>query len=331
MGNMRMPAEWTEHERTLVAWPTRADAWRGAGLDAARKCHAEVIDAIARFEPVTVVANPAEAAGATRMCPAENVEVISIPIDDSWLRDNGPLIVTDGEGNREGVDFNFNGWGEKFVPYDLDRQVSRHVLEHLGIERRASSLVLEGGSIAVDGEGTLLTTEQCLLSESRNPDHPRGDIEQALRGLLGVERIVWLDQGLLEDADTDGHIDNICFFLEPGRVVLQSAPNGDPNLPLMERNREILEAAGIAVESFGLLPRWRRPNGEDIVIPYLNLYFTNGGAIVPVAGIDPDMDQEALARLGELMPGREIVGVNALTLANGGGGIHCITQQVPIA
>lgn len=328
---MRMPAEWVQHERTLVAWPTRADAWRGHGLEAARACHAEVIDAISQFEPVTLVANPSEAEAAAKSCPAGNVEVVPIPIDDSWLRDSGPIILTDGGGNRVGADFGFNGWGGKFTPYDLDQQVSRHLLEHLGIERRASSLVMEGGSLTVDGEGTLVTTEQCLLSESRNPDHTRGEIEQGLRDMLGVEQIVWLELGLLEDADTDGHVDNICSFIEPGRVLLQATPPDDPNHGAMERNRGILEAAGIAVEPLDLLPRTQRPNGDEVVVPYLNLYFVNGGVIVPVAGIDPDMDQEALERIGSLLPGRDVVGVNALTLAFGGGGIHCITQQVPVA
>ena len=327
---MQMPGEWVQHERTLIAWPTRADAWRGHGLEAARHCHAEVVDAIAQFEPVTLVANPAEAEAAAKACPAGNVEVVEIPINDSWLRDSGPLILSDGEGNRLGADFGFNGWGGKFIPFDLDQQVSRHLLEHLGIERRASSLVLEGGSITVDGRGTLITTEQCLLSESRNPDHTRGEIEQGLRDMLGIDDIIWLELGLLEDADTDGHVDNICTYLEPGRVLLQATAPDDPNHEGMERNRAILEASGISVESLDLLPRAQRPTGEDIVIPYINLYFVNGGVIVPVAGLDPDMDQEALDRISSLVPGRDVVGVNALTLAFGGGGIHCITQQVPL-
>ena len=329
---LTMPAEWAPHERTLIAWPTRADAWRGTGLDAARECHAEIVDAIRQFEPVTLVANPADVESAQRACPAGNVEVIGLPIDDSWLRDSGPIIVTGDDGERLGVDFDFNGWGGRFTPYDKDQAVSRLILEHLGIEHRGSRVVLEGGSIAVDGAGLLATTEQCLLSDSRNPDMHRGDLERALQRLLGVEQVVWLGDGLAEDADTDGHVDNIVHFIEPGRVLLQTATGSDPNRGPMERNRELLEQAGIDVVCFDLLPRTVRPHSSDqVVIPYLNFYYVNGGVIVPLAGIDPDMDDQAISELSEVIPDREIVGVNALTLAFGGGGIHCITQQVPAA
>ncbi|MSW87914.1 MAG: agmatine deiminase [Actinobacteria bacterium] len=326
-----MPADWEPHERTLIAWPTRADAWRGTGLDAAKACHTAVVDAVSQFEPVTVVANPEDVEEAQKLCPGNNVEVVGIPIDDSWLRDSGPIIVTGAEGERVGVDFDFNGWGDRFTPYENDRKVSTEILKLLGIERHASSLVLEGGSIVVDGSGLLATTEQCLLNENRNLDTPRGDLERALQELLGIDDVIWLDQGLAEDADTDGHVDNICAFLAPGRALLQTAPPGDPNHEPMVRNRERLEAAGVEVETLELLPRAARSGSEDVVIPYLNFYMANGGAVVPTAGVDPDMDEEALGFLRSLMPGREVIGVPALTLAFGGGGIHCITQQVPVA
>lgn len=329
---MRMPAEWLEHERTLVAWPTRLDTWRGTGIEEGRRCHAEVVDAISQFEPVTLVCNPDEADEARRACPEVNVEVLALPIDDSWLRDSGPIVVTDGRGERIGIDYGFNGWGGKFTPFDRDAEVSAHLLSHLGIERHAVDIVLEGGAIAVDGDGRLVTTEQCLLNPNRNPGASRDAIEEAVSGPLGIDEVIWLELGLAEDADTDGHVDNILTFLPSGSALLQGAPEGDPNHGPMERNREILERAGIDVEVLDLLPRTKRPHsGEDVVIPYLNMYWVNGGLIVPVAGLDPDMDSEALSRIGELAPGREVVGVEAVTLAFGGGGIHCITQQVPAA
>ncbi|MBN8867060.1 MAG: agmatine deiminase family protein [Solirubrobacterales bacterium] len=197
------------------------------------------------------------------------------------------------------------------------------------MERIPSDLVLEGGSIAVDGEGTLLTTEQCLLAPTRNPGLDRDQIEREVAGPLGVDRMVWLGQGLIEDADTDGHVDNICAFVEPGRALLQTAPEGDPNFENARANAAILEGAGIDVVELDLLPRIRREDGEEVVVPYTNFYVANGALIVPVSGIDPDMDAQALELLGRLYPGREAVGIDGRTLALGGGGIHCITQQVP--
>jgi agmatine deiminase len=202
------------------------------------------------------------------------------------------------------------------------------VLEHLGEERiDARSFVLEGGSIAVDGAGTLVTTEQCLLHPNRNPQLTREEIEQRLKGHLGVERVVWLGRGLVEDDDTDGHVDNVCAFMEPGRVVLQTvADERDPNYGDARENAERLRAAGLDVVELELLPRVDH-DGPPTVVPYTNFYVCNGALIVPVS--DPETDDEALARLQALYPGREAVGVPGTTLALGGGGVHCITQQVP--
>jgi len=327
---LRMPAEWAPHERTLIAWPAREEAWRGATIEQAREVHAQIVAAIAAFEPVTLVVDPEHAADARRRVTAERVELFEAPIDDSWLRDSGPLIVTGPEGHRAGIDFRFNAWGEAFVPYDDDAAIAERLLDHLGIERFASPLVLEGGSIAVDGEGTLVTTEQCLLHPSRNPLLDRAEIETELQLQLGVERFVWLARGLVEDVDTDGHVDNVCAFVAPGRVVLQIAADPDDgDAANAEESARRLSAAGIAVERFELLPRASREDGSVVAIPYLNFSLCNGAAIVPLGEQDPDMDAEALRRLSVLLPGREMVGVPGRTLALGGGGVHCITQQVP--
>jgi agmatine deiminase len=327
---LRMPAEWAPHERTLIAWPAREAAWPGTTIEQARDVHAQIVAAIAAFEPVTLVADPAHAKDAKRRVPRKDVELVRLPIDDSWLRDSGPLIVLGPDGRRAGIDFRFNAWGEAFTPYDEDAAVARRLLQHLGIERFASPLVLEGGSIAVDGAGTLVTTEQCLLNPNRNPLLNRGDIEQELRLQLGVERIVWLGRGLVEDAVIDGHVDNVCAFLAPGRALLQAtADDDDPNAPAAEENARRLAAAGIAVERLELLPRTTRADGSVVAIPYINLYLCNGAAIVPLGEQDEEMDAEALRRLGALLPGREIVDVPGSVLALGGGGVHCITQQVP--
>lgn len=329
-----MPPEWAPHERTLIAWPARRETWRDTSIEAAREVHAQVVAAVAAFEPVTLVADPADADDARRRVPSKDVEVVALPIDDSWLRDNGPIVVTgtdaDGAPVRQGVDFRFNAWGEAFTPYDSDAAVAQKLLERLEIPRVAVDMVLEGGSIAVDGTGTLVTTEQCLLNRNRNPGLDRGQIESRLRDALGVERVVWLGDGLVEDADTDGHVDNVCAFLAPARALLQTVPDADdPNAAAAHDNAARLRAAGIEVVALDLLPRTTRGDGTPVAIPYTNFYLCNGAAIVPLAQLDPDMDEEALRRLAELLPGRQVVGVPGRVLALGGGGVHCITQQVP--
>jgi len=322
---MRMPAEWAPHERTIVCWPARETMWQ-EHFAAAKAEHAAVVNAIAAFEPVTLAVDPAQEAEA-RAAVRGDVDVVAIPLDDSWARDSGPILVAGG-GSRAGVHFGFNAWGEKFAPYDADAAFGARVLEHLGVERiDAGDLILEGGSIAVDGEGTLITTEQCLLHPTRNPQLGREEIEARLREALGVERVVWLGLGLVEDDDTDGHVDNICAWIEPGRVLLQTvADEDDPNYGLCRENVERLGAAGIDVVELDVLPRLA---GEDppVVVPYVNFYIANGALIVPVTGAETDAG--ALALLERLYPGREAVPVSGTTHALGGGGVHCITQQVP--
>ncbi len=327
-----MPAEWERHDLTLIAWPQREDAWRGTTIEAARDTHVEVVAAIAASEPVLLVADPSQAADARSRVTADNVEVLELPIDDSWLRDSGPIILTDSQGERAGVDFRFNAWGDAFSPYDNDAAVSEALLAHLGIRRIESPMVLEGGSIAVDGEGLLVTTEQCLLDPTRNPDLDRDAIDKELRLRLGTERTIWLKDGLIEDIDTDGHVDNICAFYEPGKALLQTvAEKSDRNWEGAQENLARLRNAGVEVTELELLPRIPGEDDGAVVVPYTNFYIANGALIVPVSGVDLDMDEEALRRIGALYPGRETVGIDGRTLALGGGGIHCITQQVPAA
>jgi agmatine deiminase len=327
----RMPAEWTSHRATLIAWPQREEAWRGVGIEQARDSHAEVVDVIAASEPVILVVDPTQLDDARRRVPAAGVELLSLPIDDSWLRDSGPIFVVSGDGELAGVDFVFNAWGEAFSPYEDDAAVASRILEHLDVSRIPSGMVLEGGSIAVDGTGRLITTEQCLLAQSRNPGMDRTAIEAELGSRLGVEEILWLGRGLVEDADTDGHVDNIAAFTEPGKVMLQMAPAGDPNEEICVANLERLEQAGLEVVTLDLLPKFTRDDGSTVVVSYMNFYVANGVVVVPIGGLDPDMDEEALALIAREFPGREVIGVDGRTLAMGGGGVHCITQQVPAA
>jgi agmatine deiminase len=308
-----------------MGWPCRLDLW-GETIEQARADYAAVANAIAAFEPVTMIANPGEDSARARAACGEGVEIVELPLDDSWLRDCGPIYVYGDDGRRIAVHFRFNAWGGKFPPWDRDAAVGGLIAERLGDEVQPASIVLEGGSIFTDGQGTLLTTEQCLLNPNRNPSLSREEIEEALHAHLGVERIVWLGHGLVEDRDTDGHVDLIASFTRPGQVVLQMVDPGNPNYDHCQENRDRLRAAGVEVLEVPYLP-YVVVAHETIAAGYLNFYICNGAVIVPVSGAPTD--PEALAIIDQAYPDREIVPVSGVVLAYGGGGPHCITQQVP--
>ena len=330
---MVMPAEWAPHELTLMAWPARLELW-GDALGRAKAEYAAVARAISGFEPVLMVAPPGAGHEVEDAC-GDRVRVLELPIDDSWMRDSGPVIVRSRDGRRAGVDFRFNGWGQKFMPYDRDDAMNGALLDHLRIDRVEADFVLEGGSIAVDGEGTLVATEQCLLHPSRNPDLTRAQIERLLGDFLGIDKVVWIRSGLIEDYDTDGHVDNVAVFVAPGVVLAQTVEDvRDPNHESLAENVERLRAATDArgrpleVIELPVLPR-TRVRGQPGVVPYTNLYLVNGAVVVPVCGDDPGRDEEVLRTLASVFAPREIVPVPGRALAEGGGGVHCITQQVP--
>ncbi|MFF9147923.1 agmatine/peptidylarginine deiminase [Streptomyces sp. NPDC014861] len=333
MTAFRMPAEWSEHEACLMAWPVREDLWSSV-LDDVKEEYANVARAIAAFEPLTMVAPPGHGDEARVRC-GDGVTVVELPHDDSWFRDSAPLFVLDGEGNRAGVDFRFNAWGRKHQPYDSDDRVSALLLEHLGVERIASGMILEGGAITVDGEGTLITTEQCLLHPNRNPGLTRERIEAELKARLGVEKVIWLPYGGLLDTETDGHVDGVCAFAAPGTVVVSLPDDPDhPDHARMRANRAVLEATrdarGRRLEIIDVpQTAYADMPGGEVEVSYLNYYVANGGVVVPVAG--QPQDEAALAVIASAYPGREVVPVRAAAIAYGGGGVHCITQQVPAA
>jgi agmatine deiminase len=322
-----MPAEWDQHAACYMEWPTltRRELW-GERFEEAKRDYAQVATAVAAFEPVVMVCHPDQEVEARRQC-GEGVEILPVPIDDSWMRDNGPIFVRDDRGRVALVHFRFNSWGERFHPYDRDAQVPRHLASHLGMRRYEAPFVLEGGSFFVDGEGTLITTEQCLLHPNRNPTMSREEIEQGLRDYLGVETIIWLGLGHSTDRDTDGHIDGIASYVAPAIVALL-APD-DPDDPDHDRGKENLDRLRAARDDrgrgFEVIPFQTRPAGT---VPYLNFYLPNGGVVAPVAG-RPE-DEQALEQIAKLYPEREIVPVPGEALCFGGGGPHCITQQVPI-
>jgi agmatine deiminase len=323
---MRLPAEWEPHERTLMGWPCRLELW-GETIERAREDYAAVANAIAEFEPVTMIANPGLDAARARAVCSTRVEILELSLDDSWLRDCGPIYVLDEDGARVAIHFRFNAWGEKFSRWECDAAVGALVAEALGDEVRPAPIVLEGGSIVSNGSGQLLTTEQCLLHPNRNPSLDRFGIESALRQFLGVERIVWLRRGLAEDRDTDGHVDLIASWLGTDRVLAQAVREGNVNFDNCRENIDRMRAAGIEVVELPFLP-YTEVAGETVAVTYLNLYICNGGVIVPVCGAETD--PEALALIGAAFPGREVIPAPGAVLAYGGGGPHCITQQVPV-
>ncbi len=324
---MRTPAEWEPHERTLMGWPCRAELW-GETIDRARAEYAGVANAVAAFEPVTMIANPGDDARDARAACSAAVEIVELGLDDSWLRDTGPIYTYGEDGERIALHFRFNAWGEKFAPWDRDAEIGRLIAQRLGHAVVEVDMVLEGGSVITDGAGTLLTTEQCLLSPSRNPTWSRGRIEDELRRRFAAGQIVWMGQGLLEDRDTDGHIDLIAAFTRPGHALLQTVPEENPNFAHCQENVARMAAAGIAVTELPFLP-YGEVAGERVAASYLNLYICNRAVIVPVSGAQTD--DEALAVIAGVFPGREVVAVPGLVIAYGGGGPHCITQQVPVA
>jgi agmatine deiminase len=322
---MRYPGEWEPHERTIMGWPCREALW-GPTLEQARTDYAFVANAIADFEDVTMIAGSARDARAARAACTGRVQIVELPVDDSWLRDSGPIYVVDDSGGRLAVHFGFNAWGEKFAPWDRDAEIGGLIARELGDEVREAPLVLEGGSVISDGNGTILTTEQCLLSPNRNPSLSQDAIEELLAQWLGAERIVWLRLGLVEDRDTDGHVDLIAAFAPQRRVLVQTVPADNPNHERCAESLERLQDAGYETIEVPHLP-YREVAGQVVAVGYLNLYICNGAVIVPSAA--DEFDEQALAIVGEAFPGRAVVPVPGATLAYGGGGPHCITQQVP--
>lgn len=334
-GIFRMPAEWERHERTLMGWPCRISSWQHT-LEQGRAEFAAVANAIAQFEPVTMVcADQGQAAAAQRVLSSA-VDVVVRPMDGSWLRDNGPLFVTDGR-MRRARHFRFNAWGERHASRDRDARLGRTLAEDLGIPVDEVDVVLEGGAVAIDGTGLMVAPESCVMHPSRNWYLSRDIVEARIIEALGLSRIVWLGQGLAEDSvrdpdrvyyGTDGHADLFFCFIGPSRALMLKADDGDPNAPHLAASKALLQREGVEVVDFPYMSGFH-DEGRWIIAPYLNFYFCNGAAIVPVAGAEPDKDQGATAYLASLLPGRQIVPVPMRAAPRQGGAIHCMTQQVP--
>lgn len=348
-----MPGEFEPHEGTFMLWPERPDNWRYGGKYA-QKVFAEVATAIGKFEKMTMCVSAEQYENARNMLP-DNIRVVEISNNDSWIRDCGPTFVKNDDGIIRGIDWQFNAWGGLvdglYFPWDKDNSVAKKVCEIEWKDRYyLDNFVLEGGAIHVDGDGTALVTEACLLSEGRNPHMTKDEIEEKLKEYLNVDKVIWLKNGIYLD-ETNEHIDNICAFVKPGVVVLSwTDDESDPQYELSKSCYDILckekDAKGRSLEVYKLpLPSpvyitkeeslgvdsvigtQPREEGDRLAASYVNYYVCNGAVIMP--GFHDKNDEKAKKVLEELYPDREVIQIYAREILLGGGNIHCITQQQP--
>lgn len=320
----RQPAEWAPHAAIWTAWPSDASLWQ-EDLEPAQAEVAAMVAAIIADggEPVELLVDGPEAEATARLALADHpsVRIHQRKFGDIWLRDTGPLFLSDGSA----AGFRFNGWGGKYE-LEGDDTVAEFVAETQGTPLTRHDWVLEGGAIEPDGTGRVVTTRQCLLNPNRNPDLSQAEIEARLAADLGLDTVIWLGDGLLND-HTDGHVDNLARFIAEGVVVVPEAAGADdPNADAYADARRTLEAAGLEVKTIpspGLLDA----DGEAIPASYMNFLMTNKKVIVPIYG-QPN-DEAAVAAVQALFPGRKAVGLPANHILTGGGSFHCITQQVP--
>jgi agmatine deiminase len=333
--NYKMPAEWVKHTRTFISWPVQRSMCYPEDYDAVCLGYAEIILAIAEFEPVTVLANTVDSDTLSDLFQNKLIECLSIEHNDAWLRDNGPTFLVNDTGVVAGVNWQFNAWGGKYATWDLDDLVAPQIIKSVGLKSFDAPLVMEGGSLHVDGEGTLLTTEECLLNPNRNPELTREQIEAELKKFLNIRKVVWLKKGLDGD-ETDGHVDNIACFAAPGKILMQVCDDPkDENYEITRENLKILKWETDALgRKFDIIPIQQPPKLYDkdkrLTLSYLNFYFVNGGIILPVfGGAAKDTDRLAAKVLSETFPERRIRTVNGMAIIREGGNVHCTTQQMP--
>lgn len=322
----RQPPEWAPHDAVWIGWPSHADLWT-EDLEPARAevaAFARAVHAGGRGERVILVAADAAAAAAA---PGGGIETIVEPFGDIWLRDTAPILVRGADGSLAARDFRFNGWGGK---YDLphDDSIGARLAARAGLPVETCDWIFEGGALDVDGTGLAVTTEQCLLNPNRNPGLSRAEIEARLAADLGVTRLLWLGDGLLND-HTDGHVDNLARFVGPNRLALPVAAGGDdPNAAVYADARARARAFGVEVVDLPS-PGATTRDGEIVPASYMNFYIGNAAVVVPLW--DAPSDGAAVAALQALFPGRAVVGVRGDHVLTGGGSFHCISQQLPRA
>ena len=325
-----MPAEWEPHERCWMAWPCRMETW-GDNLAATQSAYADVANAIGEFEPVTMLALPQDVDKARQLC-SDNVLILPAELDDSWTRDMGPNFVVNDSSELAASIFHFNAWGKKYATWAKDAAIGHRIAEYLGVRTFSAPIFMEGGGINVDGDGTLLTSEQCVLNDNRNPGLAKNNAEQVFRDSLGVEKVLWVP-GDPDDTETDGHIDGLACFVTAGKVLVEIClaegteryDNTQANLHAL---RGATDAKGRELEIVLIEEAYEAERRNDIFASsYINFYIANGGIVMPRFGID--RDEDARKNIAAQFPDREVVQVDIGDIAIGGGGIHCITQQQP--
>jgi agmatine deiminase len=327
------PAEWAPHAATWVAWPSHADLWQH-NLAPARVAFTRLVSAIVEGETANVlVPDDAQEKLARVALPAEGVRFHRMPFGDIWLRDTAPVFLVGPAGAEASVRFAFNGWGGKYV-LEHDSRVSQRVASLARVREFVQpSFVLEGGAIDVDGEGSVLTTRQCMMNPNRNGSVDEHVVERVLRQSLGVDAVLWLGEGLAND-HTDGHVDTVVRFVRPGVVVAMEPrapddPNGEVLRALLAEAAALVDARGRKLEVVRIPSPGRVEDEDGRVMPasYVNFYVANAAVVVPTYGAP--FDAEAVELIGALFPGRRAIGVDARAVLTGGGAFHCITQQQP--
>lgn len=329
----RWPAEWEPHKTTWMAWPCRQEIWTH-GIEKAQLAFAEAANTISEFEPVQMLMRAEDVAVAQKLLSSD-IELHYYALDDSWARDIAPLWVeeslSDGENASNtplALDFLFNAWGNKFNPYAHDAKVAEYIALLSQTKREEHDFVLEGGAIHGNGVGTLLTTEECLLHQNRNPRLDKSTIEQRLLQAFGAKEIIWLKQGLAGDVDTDGHIDNIACFVDEKTIITQStADTNSENYNIYADNKAIIRETGLELVEIAE-PEPRYGDGVRVPLSYINYYIANDLVLLPSFGCK--QDEQAFSIMKDLYPSRQIKQIDANEILVGGGGIHCITMQQPL-
>jgi len=328
----RMPAEWAPHAGTWLAWPHKEASWPGK-LGRIPPVFAAMARHLASGEAVHVnLADAAMQAAAEAALAGTPAVFHRIPTNDAWIRDHGPVFLNNDGPEQVILDWGYNAWGGKYPPFDLDDVVPTRVGEILKLPVAHPGMILEGGSIDVDGEGTLLATEACLLHPNRNPGLSRAEIESRLRNYLGVETILWLGDGIVGD-DTDGHVDDLTRFVAPGVVVTMIEPdtadaNHAPLAANLDRLQSFRDAHSRKLEIHTLpMPVPIVHEAQRLPASYANFYIANACVLLPQFACR--QDEVAARALEALFPGREIVGLDCRDLVWGLGAFHCLTQQHP--